>query len=128
MSLDENNLEVRLLEVERRLGWIADALRTMQRQQTATDQQVAMAWTQMAFVQSPSTLGNLSPARTVGGLTARAGSAPGGGTVILLSGNPFVDGASVNCRNALSAAVGSGKYMVVGQDSDGNYWVVTAEC
>lgn len=128
MSLDENNLEVRLLEVERRLGWMADAFRALQRQQAGTDQQVAMAWTQMGFIQSPSTLGNLSPATSGSGVSARAGSTPGSGTITLQSGNPLEDGASVTCYNALTAAVAASKNMVVGQDAEGNYWVVTAEC
>jgi hypothetical protein len=62
-----------------------------------------------------------------------AGGIPAGGSddVVLqeLSGGVLVNGATVNCNNAFSAAVGVGGAMVmVGQDFQGNYWVLSEDC
>lgn len=130
MSVDENDLEIRLLETERRLNWALDAIRDLVRRLNADEQQMAMAWTGMGILQSPSTLGNFSPGYSAAGITAAVGTTPGSGTVTLrsLSGGTLSNGSDVTCYNAIADAVDAAKTCIVGQDAQGNYWVVSATC
>lgn len=130
MALDENDLEVRVVEIEIILNWLGPVVQDLIRRLNADEQQMAMAWTGMGILQSPSTLGNLSPGYSAAGITAAVGTTPGSGTVTLrsLSGGTLSDGSDVTCYNAIEDAVAVAKTCIVGQDAQGNYWVVTATC
>jgi hypothetical protein len=73
----------------------------------------------------------ISPAVTdAGGISDFSGSTPGSGTVILqeLSGGVLVAGASVTCLNNFPTTIAAGLAVMVGQDFQGNYWVLSQEC
>ncbi len=68
-----------------------------------------------------------------GGVTARSGLTPGTGDAELFLYNPttniLVDvNVNVPVKNYSGTLIGAGKYCWVEQDTNGTYWVVSAEC
>lgn len=130
MSLEENYLEVRILDLERRLAWALRMIQELLKGRAATDQQVGMAYTQMGQQQaSPPLL--VQPSVLTGTLATGTLASPSsaGATLYVESGGSWTSGASITVKNtyALSASIASGKQVWV-VPVNGTYYALTSEC
>lgn len=130
MSLEENFLEVRILELERRLAWALRAIQELLKGRAATDQQVGMAYTQMGQQQASPPLLVQASVLTGSLATGTLGSpSSAGATLYTESGGSWTSGGSITVKNTypLSSSLASGKQVWV-VPVNGTYYALTSEC
>lgn len=130
MSLEENFLEVRILDLERRLAWALRMIQEMLKRHSAVEQQVGMAFTNMGEMQAPASVA-VNPAVLTGALASGTLASPSsaGATLYVESGGAWSAGGSVTVKNTypLASSIAIGKQVWVAQ-VNGTYYVITSEC
>lgn len=130
MSLEENFLEVRILDLERRLAWALRTIQEMLKRHSASEQQIGMAYTQMGQQQA-SAGGPIQAAVLTGSLATGTLASPSsaGATLYVESGGSWTSGSSITVLNTypLTTSLASGKQVWV-TSIHGKYYMLTSEC
>lgn len=127
--IQENQIEVRVVALERLVSDLWGRLVAAERRAAAAEQQIAQSYTSPYLLPSGGSVGYPAVAGA-GGIAARAGITPGSASVTLqtLGGGTLANGATVTAYNTLATAVGASKNLILIKDENGNYLVNAGDC